>query len=104
MTSWANTRPSRTRHVALKGGENDPKRHEPRQRGNHRTIYAAGQTIPESGIYEVMHENTHRTSHESVLVKGDSFPYCDTCHDRVRFRVVRTAPYIFHDDDFVDEE
>jgi len=42
--------------------------------------------------------------HESVLVKGDPFPYCDTCHDHVRFRVVRTAPYIFHDEDFGEED
>ena len=103
MTRWEKARPLRSRYVAVKEGENDPKRHAPRQRGNHRKIHAAGETIPESGIYEVMHENAHRASHESVLVKGDRFPYCDTCDERVRFRVVRTAPYIFHDDDFGDE-
>ena len=103
MNPWARAGQIPGRRVIAKRGEDDPKRHEPRQRGNHRTIYAAGQTIPESGIYEVMHENTHRATHESVLVKGDPFPHCDTCHDRVRFRVVRTAPYIFHDDDFGDE-
>lgn len=34
------------------------------------------------------------------MVKGDTFPMCDVCQDRVRFRVVRTAPYIFEDEDF----
>jgi hypothetical protein len=80
-----------------------PKHQQPRKRGNHRKIFAAGEIIPESGIYEVMHEGKHRVEHESVLVKGDPFPLCDTCHDRVRFRVVRTAPYIFHDQDFGEE-
>jgi hypothetical protein len=95
--------PFGSRHVAARGGEDEPGQHGPRKRGNHRNIYAAGETIPESGIYEVVHEESHRAMHESVLVKGDPFPHCDTCHDRVRFRVVRTAPYIFHDEDFGEE-
>ena len=104
MTQRANARQTAGgRWVSVRRGEDDPKPHGPRRRGNHRKIYAAGETIPESGIYEVKHENNHRAIHESVLVKGDSFPYCDTCHDRVRFRVVRTAPYIFHDEDFGEE-
>lgn len=100
MKPWAAVRRSSSRRLIAHRGDDDPKQHGPRQRGEHRTIFSAGQTIPESGIYEVMHENQHRAAHESVMVKGDRFPFCDTCHDRVRFRVVRTAPYIFHDDDF----
>ena len=99
MKPWAAIRGSSRRRLVAHRGD-DPKQHGPRQRGDHRTIFAAGQTIPESGIYEVMHENQHRATHESVMVKGDRFPFCDSCHDRVRFRVVRTAPYIFHDEDF----
>ena len=91
------------RRTLARRGEDDPGQHRPRKRGNHRKIYAAGEVIPESGIYEVMHEENHRAVHESVLVKGDKFPLCDTCDDRVRFRVVRTAPYIFHDDDFGED-
>ena len=78
-------------------------KHIPRKRSEHRTVFAAGEIIPESGIYEVIHEHAHRTTHESVLVKGDRFPDCDTCHAQVRFRVVRVAPYIFDDQDFSDE-
>ena len=36
------------------------------------------------------------------MIAGDSFPECDTC--RVRFRLVRTAPYIFQDADFEESE
>ena len=72
----------------------------PRRSNHDRVFFAAGQIIPESGIYEVLHEQDHRPRHESVLVKGDRFPFCESCNERVRFRVVRTAPYIFHDPDF----
>lgn len=72
----------------------------PRRLNHDRSFFAAGQIIPESGIYEVIHEGDHRQRHDSVLVKGDRFPFCDTCNERVRFRVLRTAPYIFHDPDF----
>ncbi len=91
------------RRTLARRGEDHPGQHRPRSRDNHRKIYAAGETIPESGIYEVIHQDNHREVHESVLVKGDPFPHCDTCENRVRFRVVRTAPYIFHDNDFGDE-
>ena len=103
MEVRANVRRRVSRTTRIRQGQGGgPKKHEPRARGNHRKIYAAGDIIPESGIYEVIHENQHRATHESVMVKGDAFPYCDTCDKRVRFRVVRTAPYIFHDDDFAE--
>jgi len=35
--------------------------------------------------------------------REDLFPVCDQCDTRVRFKLVRTAPYIFDDEDFVDE-
>jgi len=103
MTAFTNARKRHGSRGILARSGDEPKHREPRKRGNHRKIYAAGETIPESGIYEVMHEGKHRVEHESVLVKGDPFPHCDTCRDRVRFRVVRTAPYIFHDEDFGEE-
>jgi hypothetical protein len=82
--------------------EKSPRDRSPRRRSDHATFFLPGAIIPESGIYEVTHEGGHREVHESVLVKGDAFPFCDTCNDRVRFRVVRTAPYIFEDEDFVE--
>ena len=30
-------------------------------------------------------------------------PACDTCDEKVRFKVIRTAPYIFDDEDFEPE-
>jgi len=62
--------------------------------------YKPGDPIKETGIYEVLHDGGHRTAHEAVMLAGDRFPECDTCFARVRFRLVRTAPYIFDDADF----
>ena len=63
-------------------------------------LFNAGETVLETGIYEVIHDRGHRTAHEVVMLNGDSFPPCDTCVERVRFRLIRTAPYIFQDEDF----
>jgi hypothetical protein len=62
--------------------------------------YQPGDPIKETGIYEVIHDRDHRTAHEAVMLANDKFPACDTCFERVRFRLVRTAPYIFDDADF----
>ena len=63
-------------------------------------LFNAGETVRETGIYEVIHDRAHRIAHEVVMLNGDSFPACDTCESRVRFRLIRTAPYIFQDEDF----
>ena len=65
--------------------------------------YRAGDSVRQSGIYEVIHDRTHREAHEVVMISGERFPDCETCKDKVRFRLVRTAPYIFQDEDFEEE-
>jgi hypothetical protein len=65
--------------------------------------YRAGDSVRQSGIYEVVHDRDHREAHEVVMISGEHFPDCETCKDKVRFRLVRTAPYIFQDEDFEDE-
>jgi hypothetical protein len=82
----------------LKGGGKS--RHHSGQGGRHTSLFAAGEIVKETGIYEVVHDHQHRTAHEVVMLNGDSFPPCDTCNERVRFRLIRTAPYIFQDEDF----
>lgn len=76
-----------------------PRSHHERENGPR---FKPGDPVKETGIYEVMHERGHRTAHEAVMLANDAFPTCDTCHDKVRFRLLRTAPYIFDDDDFED--
>lgn len=65
--------------------------------------YRAGDSVCQSGIYEVIHDRDHREAHEVVMISGEHFPDCETCKDKVRFRLVRTAPYIFQDEDFEEE-
>jgi hypothetical protein len=62
--------------------------------------YQAGDSVRQSGIYETVHEGAHRGPHDVVMIESDLFPVCDTCSDQVRFRLVRSAPYIFTDEDF----
>ena len=65
-----------------------------------RETYRAGEIVRQSGIYEAIHEAAHRGPHDVVMIESDLFPPCDTCSDEVRFRLIRTAPYIFTDEDF----
>ena len=65
--------------------------------------YRAGEVVRQSGIYEVMHDRDHREAHEVVMISGERFPDCETCKEKVRFRLIRTAPYIFQDEDFEEE-
>jgi hypothetical protein len=63
-----------------------------------------GDTVGQSGIYEVVHDREHRAAHDVVMIAGDQFPTCETCDQNVRFRLMRTAPYIFQDQDFEEEK
>jgi hypothetical protein len=67
-------------------------------------VFNSGDVVRHTGIYEVIHDGHHRTAHEVVMHVGDFFPACDTCDDRVKFKVIRTAPYIFDDEDFEPEK
>ena len=66
--------------------------------------YRPGDTVRQSGIYEVVHDREHRAAHEVVMIADDHFPTCETCDQKVRFRLMRTAPYIFQDQDFEEEK
>jgi hypothetical protein len=66
----------------------------------HSQTFKTGDPVAQSGIYEVIHASAHRKAHEVVMIRGDAFPACDTCKRDVRFKLVRTAPYIFQDEDF----
>ena len=62
--------------------------------------FRPGEVILESGIYEVVHHHGHRETHDAVMIRNNRFPSCEQCGEQVRFKMKRTAPYIFHDDDF----
>jgi len=80
-----------------------------KDRGYHRKpsrqskVFLPGQPVLESGIYEVIHDKSHRPAHEAVMYRDDLFPVCDQCDLKVRFKLIRSAPYIFDDEDFAKE-
>jgi hypothetical protein len=60
--------------------------------------FAPDEEIPESGIYQVVHGTGETDS--IVFLRGGMFPACEHCGIQVRYLVLRTAPYIFDDEDF----
>jgi len=90
-------RRQRLRGATPPGGNRGNYGHRPTAHGPQ---FRPGDPVRESGIYEVIHGRDHRQAHDVVMLKGTVFPLCDTCDDEVRFRLIRTAPYIFQDGDF----
>ncbi|MBZ5509150.1 MAG: hypothetical protein LAO78_27130 [Acidobacteriia bacterium] len=54
-------------------------------------LYKSSDTIPVSGVYQVIHAQ-HRLPHEVTLIDGQTFPPCAGCHEAVRFQLVRELP------------
>jgi hypothetical protein len=46
--------------------------------------FKPGDTVKQSGIYEVVHDREHRAAHEVVMIAGEAFPNCETCDQKVR--------------------
>ena len=53
--------------------------------------FRCGETIPESGIYRVVHDQ-HRLPHEVTLLGDQVFPRCIKCDGTVYFELVRGVP------------
>jgi hypothetical protein len=60
------------------------------------SLYKSSDTIPDSGIYRVIHAQ-HRLPHEVTLIAGQTFPPCAQCHEEVRFQLLRTLPALTRD-------
>src|SRR5262245_20600230 len=95
---------SRKRNHSAAEGPHRPSSRPRARRGDGGKVFKSGDTVRETGIYEVLHEGAHRPAHEVVMLATDSFPACETCSAAVRFRLLRTAPYIFQDEDFGHHE
>lgn len=62
--------------------------------------FKPGESVPNSGIYRVIHDPNHRSEHEVTCVHGKTFPPCNHCGHHVRFVLVRAARHIDSHDDF----
>jgi hypothetical protein len=60
--------------------------------------YAAGDVVPDSGIYELCHEDGPADA--LVFIRGNIFPECACCGAKARYRLLRAAPYLMEDPDF----
>jgi len=61
--------------------------------------YKPGEVVPKAGLYLVLHHE-HRKNHEVTLFKGEQFPLCRRCGEKVRFQLVLMATHIGEDADF----
>jgi hypothetical protein len=60
--------------------------------------FAAGEVISQSGLYEICHHDEPRT--RVILTINAIFPFCRTCGEKVRYRLVQDVPHISEDPDF----
>jgi hypothetical protein len=91
-------------HPAAYSSHKDGSKRRAKGRRPDQIVFHAGEIVKESGIYKVIHHQEHRLPHEVIMQRDDFFPSCDQCHEEVRFAVVHIAPYIFHDDDFKEQD
>ncbi len=61
--------------------------------------FTAGETVPDSGIYQAIHRG-HRATHTLVVLQGELFPVCRGCGAKVRFQLMEAVPHATHDWDF----
>jgi len=52
--------------------------------------FKTGQIVPQSGVYQVVH-NEHRLPHEVTLLRADNFPPCSKCGVQVKFKLLRAV-------------
>lgn len=60
--------------------------------------YEPGDLVELSGIYAICHGDGSR--HTVALIRGNRFAGCECCGAQVRYRLIRSAPYILDDQDF----
>ena len=56
-------------------------------------VFKPGDTVPNSGIYRVIHDPKHAQEHEVTCIYGKKFPPCRDCA-HPRFMLVRKALHI----------
>jgi len=57
-------------------------------------IFSPGDRAPFSGLYVAIHHNKHIEEHLVTVLRGDRFPLCLGCSDRIRFELSVSAVYI----------
>ena len=63
-------------------------------------IFNIGDKVPNSGIYDVLHDSHHQQKHQVTCVFEEPFPPCHGCGNEVQFRLAIKALHILHDPEF----
>jgi hypothetical protein len=58
--------------------------------------FKPGQKVPNSGIYNVLHDPYHHEPHQVTCVYKEPFPPCHDCGDDVRFELAVKALHVKH--------
>jgi len=58
--------------------------------------FAPGEPARSTGVYRVIHD-LHRSPHTATVLKGDEFPVCKKCGDRVRYQLWLESEYFAQD-------
>lgn len=65
---------------------------------NHKEPLLPSTFAPASGMYQLLHADGR--TEERIYLRGDLLPECECCGDKVRFKLLHPAPYVFEDQDF----
>lgn len=60
----------------------------------------AGDRVPESGIYDVIHRSCPSQVIQALFLRGEVLPECRFCGHKVRFQLNQPMPHISEDLDF----
>ena len=61
--------------------------------------FEPGDVVPCSGVYRIAHAE-HRADHDGILLKGEAFPTCSVCKEKVRFQLLQASSPIEEQPDF----
>lgn len=62
--------------------------------------FGPGDWVPDSGIYDAVHDQHHRPNHQVICLEGQVFPRCQRCGRGVRFELAIKTPFVEDDSDF----
>jgi len=66
--------------------------------------FRAGEKVPTSGVYDVIHDRVdgqeHAQDHQLTLIAGNVFPACKACQGWVKFRLHHAAQNVGSHPDF----
>jgi hypothetical protein len=62
--------------------------------------FRPGEKVPNSGMYDVIHDGAHKDRHQVTCANNDPFPPCRHSGQHVRFRLAIAAIHVNSHDHF----